>query len=78
LTLNLLRTSRINPKLSAYAYLESQFNFDNTPLAPPGTKALLYEDPKKRSSWATHDTDACYVRPEMRHYRAYKCYIPET
>ena len=78
LTLNLLSTSRINPKLSAYDYLEGQYNFNNTPLAPPGTKALLYEDPKKRSSWATHATDAYYVSPAMKHYRAYKFYIPET
>eukprot|EP00804_Cyclotella_cryptica_P004439 CCRYP_006849-RA/>CCRYP_006849-RA protein AED:0.22 eAED:0.22 QI:0/-1/0/1/-1/1/1/0/209 len=36
-TLNLLRVSRVNPKLSAYAILEGQFNFDKTPLAPVGT-----------------------------------------
>jgi hypothetical protein len=27
-TLSMLRTSRVNPKLSAYAILEGQFNFD--------------------------------------------------
>eukprot|EP00804_Cyclotella_cryptica_P025828 CCRYP_002704-RA/>CCRYP_002704-RA protein AED:0.55 eAED:0.55 QI:0/-1/0/1/-1/1/1/0/120 len=32
-TLNLLRVSWVNPKLSAYAILEGQFNFDKTPLA---------------------------------------------
>ena len=41
-TLNMLRTSRINPKLSAYATLEGQFNFNQTPLAPPGTRALAF------------------------------------
>ena len=44
-TLNMLRVSRINPKLSAYAVLEGQFNFDKTPLAPVGTKALVFLDP---------------------------------
>ena len=38
LTLNLLRPSRINLKLSAYAQLHGAFNFNRTPLAPPGTK----------------------------------------
>eukprot|EP00804_Cyclotella_cryptica_P004410 CCRYP_006826-RA/>CCRYP_006826-RA protein AED:0.29 eAED:0.28 QI:0/0/0/1/0/0/3/0/476 len=33
-TLNLLWISCVNPKLSAYAVLEGQFNFDKTPLAP--------------------------------------------
>ena len=32
--LNLLCTSRVNPKLSAYAYLFGNFNFNKTPLAP--------------------------------------------
>ena len=34
ITLNLLRTARSNPKLSAYAYLFGNFNFQATPLAP--------------------------------------------
>ena len=38
LTLNLLRPSRINPKLSAYFQLHGAFDFNRTPLAPPGKK----------------------------------------
>ena len=34
-TLNLLHTSSVNNKLSTYAVLEGNFNFDKTPLAPP-------------------------------------------
>ena len=34
LTLNLLRGSRINPKLSAYARVHRAYNFNVTPLAP--------------------------------------------
>ena len=37
LTLNLLRASRLNLKLSVYAQLEGTFDFTRTPLAPPGT-----------------------------------------
>ena len=36
LTLNLLRTSRINPRLSAEAQLNGNFDFNKTSLAPPG------------------------------------------
>ena len=35
LTLNLLRSSRVNPKLSGYTYLFGEFNFNATPLPPP-------------------------------------------
>ena len=37
LTLNLLRPSRLNPRLSAEAQLNGAFDFNRTPLAPPGT-----------------------------------------
>ena len=38
LTLNLLRNARVNPKLSAWTYLFGKLNYNDTPLAPPGTK----------------------------------------
>ena len=50
LTLNLLQTSRVNPKLSVYAQLNGQFDFTRPPLAPPGTRVLLFEDPTTRKS----------------------------
>jgi hypothetical protein len=36
ITLNILRKSRINPRVLAYAQLNGQFDFNRTPLAPPG------------------------------------------
>ena len=47
LTLNLLRPCRINPRLSAYAYLFGNFDFKKTPLAPGGTKVLVHKKPKQ-------------------------------
>jgi hypothetical protein len=38
ITLNLLRKSRINPRMSAYAQLNGHFDFNRTPLAPPGPR----------------------------------------
>jgi hypothetical protein len=78
LTLNLLRTSRLNPKLSAYAQLYGQFDFNRTPLAPPGIRALVYEDPQTRQSWAPHGKEAWYLGPALEHYRCYQFHIPET
>jgi hypothetical protein len=39
ITLNLLRKSRINPRMSAYAQLNGHFDFNKTPLAPPGLES---------------------------------------
>eukprot|EP00804_Cyclotella_cryptica_P027665 CCRYP_010275-RA/>CCRYP_010275-RA protein AED:0.43 eAED:0.43 QI:0/0/0/1/0/0/4/0/331 len=55
-----------------------QFEFNKTPLAPVGTKALVFLDPKKRTSWNTHAVDVWYVGPAKKHYRNFKFYIPET
>ena len=43
LTLNLLRTSRIDSSKSAYEVLKGQFKYNSTPLAPPGTKSVIFE-----------------------------------
>ena len=78
ITLNLLRSSRVNQKLSAYTYLFGNFDFNKTPLAPPGTKVAVHIKPDKRKSWAYHVELGFYVGPAMDHYRCFKCYIPAT
>jgi hypothetical protein len=78
LTLNLLRFSRINPRLSAEAQLNGAFDFNRTPLAPPGTRVLVYENPEKRRTWAAHGVDGWYIGSAPEHYRCYKVYIPKT
>ena len=69
MTLNMLRTSRQDNTKTAYEELKGPFDFNKTPLAPLGTKALIYDDPDSRTSWAPHGTDAYYVRPALQHYR---------
>ena len=48
ITLNLLRSARSNPLLSAYTYIFGEFNFAATPLAPPGTKIVAHIKPSVR------------------------------
>ena len=78
LSLNLLRNSRVNPKLSSYAYLFGNFNFNRTPLAPPGTLMGVHLKPDNRASWDPHAKKCWYVGPAMEHYRNFKCYNPLT
>jgi hypothetical protein len=54
MTLNLLRPSQRNPKVSAYTMLEGNFDFNATPLAPPGIKVIIHEKPAQRGSWDPH------------------------
>ena len=78
ITLNLLKTSRVNPKLSAYAYLFGNFDFNKTPLAPPGTKVLIHKKSGIRGSWDYHGVEGWYIGPSLEHYRCVKCYNPDT
>jgi hypothetical protein len=43
--LNLLRTSRKNPEISAYEALNGPHDWNWYPLAPPGCKAIIYKAP---------------------------------
>jgi hypothetical protein len=61
--------SRINPKLLAWAQMNGAFDFDRTPLAPPGVRAIVHEKPDKRSSWSPHGLDGWHVGPALDSYR---------
>ena len=71
LTLNLLWTSNINPRLSAEAQLNGAFDYNKTPLAPPGTKVIVHEKTANRKTWDPHGVDGWYVGPAMEHYRCH-------
>ena len=63
ITLNLLRISRLNPKLSAHALLNGPYDFNATPMAPPGSKILVQEKPALRGTWDAHFVNAWYLGP---------------
>ena len=43
LTLNMLKQSRKNTKMSAHMALEGGVDYNKTPLAPPGTKVMVHK-----------------------------------
>ena len=78
ITLNLLRSAHINPQLSAQALIFGSFDFNRTPLAPPGTKVLIHEKPNNRETWAAHGVEGWYLGPALNHYRCYRVYSTDT
>ena len=76
--INLLRRSRISPNKSAYETLEGPYDWNPYPIAPLGTRAIIYEDSDTRASWAPHVLDAWYLGPSKDHYRCHIYYVPET
>ena len=69
LTLNLLCGSRINPKLSAHAQMHGHYDFNRTPLAPPGIRVLVHIKPHERTTWSPHGADGWYTGPALDSYR---------
>jgi hypothetical protein len=69
ITLNLLRKSRIKPRMPAYAQLNGHYDFNGAPTAPPGTRIVANEKPEQRASWDPHGVDGYYLGPALDHYR---------
>jgi hypothetical protein len=76
--INLLHQSRISPTKLAYETLEGPYDHNRYPLAPLGTRAIIYEDSDTRASWAPHGLDVWYLGPSKDHYRCHIYYVPET
>ena len=67
LTLNLLRPAHTNPRLSLEVYLNGDFDFNLTPLSPPGTRILIFEGPTKRRRFAYTGFERWYLGPAPEH-----------
>ena len=78
ITLNLLRTSRVNPNLSAWSYIEGPYDFNAWPIAPPGSKVVVHKKKEQRASFEYKGKEGWYVGPTREHYRCIKCYIPQS
>ena len=77
-TLNTLRHSIHNPNISDHAMMEGNFDFNKTPLAPPGTNVIVNEKPNRRRTWGQDRIQVWYIGPAVEHYYCYKVYISNT
>jgi hypothetical protein len=78
LTLNLLRTSRQHPLLSAAAHFHGMVDYNKTAFAPPGCKIIAHKKTAKRRTWAPHGQHGYSLGPAMHHYRCKNVYISAT
>jgi hypothetical protein len=78
ITLNLLRTSRLHPQLSAAAHFHGLMDYNKTAFAPPGCKIVAHEKPGKRRTRAPHEQHGYSLGPAMHHYGCQNFYISAT
>jgi len=43
--------SRINPNLSAWVQVHKNYDFNKTPIVPPGVKVLIHKKPNNKMTW---------------------------
>ena len=77
-TLNMLRTSKMMPSVSAYAYLCGKHNYNAIPFAPLGCKVKAHVTASKQETWAPHTASGFYVGNAWEHYRCHKINICDT
>ena len=78
ITFNILQNSKVNPALSAYAYLFGPYDFNKSPMVPPGTRLIVHEKSSNRKLWGHHGTKGWYIGPSLDHYRCIQFYMPAT
>jgi hypothetical protein len=71
ITLNMLRISQINPKLSAETHIDGKYDYNRAPMTTPGTRIIAHETPNRRRTWAHHGQYGWYIGPALEHYRCY-------
>ena len=75
LKLSLIRQLRMKPKRYWYEQLHEEFNYNATPLNPPGTKIIVHEKPTVGGTWASHGVKGWYLGPSMEDYSCHCVHI---
>jgi hypothetical protein len=78
MTLNLLRTSRQHPQLSAEAHFHGMVDYNKTDFAPPGCKIIAHKKLVKRRTWAPNGQHGYSLGPAMHHYRCQNVCLSAT
>ncbi len=75
LTLNLLRQSKVAPKISAHAHFHRPHNYINKPFAPLGCAIQAHVKPEDRRTWETQSDSGFGLGRSMEHHQCFQVYI---
>ncbi len=76
--LNMIRTSKMMPTVSAYAYLWGEHDYNANSFAPLGCKVEAHVTPGTCETWAPHTASGFTSATHGRNYRCNKIYICNT
>jgi hypothetical protein len=78
LTLNLLRQSRVAPKILAFAHVHGTHDYMQKPFAPIGCAVQMHVKPDNRLSWDTRSEPGFNLGTSMEHHRCFRVYVTRT
>jgi hypothetical protein len=78
LTLNLLRQSKVAPKISAFAHIHGHHDYMKKPFAPLGYAIEAHVKPEDRQTWDTRSDAGISLSTSMQHHRCVRAYITKT
>ena len=64
----------MNTELSGYAQLHGGFNYNSTPLSPPGKQVIIHEKLTVGVNLASQGVKGWYLDPSMNHYQCHHIY----
>ncbi len=78
LTLNLLRQSKIAPKISAFAHIHGPHNYMKKPFAPLGCTIQAHIKPEDSRTWDPRADAGFSLGTSMQHHQCFWVYITKT
>jgi hypothetical protein len=78
LTLNLLRQSKVAPKISAFAHIHGHTDYTKKPFAPLGCAIKAHVKPEDRRTWDTRSDARFSIGTSMQHHCCFRVYITKT
>jgi hypothetical protein len=78
LTLNLLRQSKVAPKISAFAHVHGPHDYMKKPFAPLGCAIQAHVKPEDQRTWDTQSDAGFSLGTSMQHHQCFWVYITKT
>ncbi len=78
LTLNLLRQSKVAPKISAYAHVRRPHDYMKKTFAPLDCTIQAHVKPEDGQTWDTQSYAGFSLDTSMEHHRCFRVYITRT
>ena len=76
--LMLLSMSNVNPKISSYAHVYGQHDYNAEPFLTIRMESLVHDKPNRRKIFATHFRNRYVLGTSFKHYRAWKIWMINT